>query len=205
VHFFNRIRTSINLLMATMLGGVTLLGCDRINDKEKSTQVRSGITASSPGNNESNMKVETATDSSLKIESSIDLSSNDGNVVSGVLKIEVVPEGYQAGDGPLRIALYDSSETFNKIELAKWKGVYESAGAPISMELTREQLSGSQIAIAIYQDSNSNEKLDKNAFGIPQELYGFSNNPKRGFGPPSFAEAAVPTQSETMTLKIKLR
>jgi uncharacterized protein (DUF2141 family) len=88
--------------------------------------------------------------------------------------------------------------------MALWKDVFEADGMPITIELSRSQLAGNDLAIAIYQDRNANEKLDKNAFGIPQELYGFSNNPKRGFGPPKYAEVAVPLESQRLTLTISL-
>ena len=35
-----------------------------------------------------------------------------------------------------------------------------------------------------------NEKLDTNFFGIPKEQFGFSNNAKGRFGPPSFESAS---------------
>ena len=45
-------------------------------------------------------------------------------------------------------------------------------------------------AIGLYVDSNKNEKLDTNFFGIPKEQFGFSNNAKGRFGPPSFESAS---------------
>ena len=51
-------------------------------------------------------------------------------------------------------------------------------------------------AIGAHHDRNANEKLDKNALGLPTEPYGFSNNPKRGFGPPSYEEVAVKVGGE---------
>ena len=45
-------------------------------------------------------------------------------------------------------------------------------------------------AIGLYVDSNKNEKLDTNFLGIPTEQFGFSNNAKGRFGPPSFESAS---------------
>lgn len=42
-------------------------------------------------------------------------------------------------------------------------------------------------ATSTFLDINGNSKLDKR-FGIPTEKFGFSNNPKLQFGPPSFSE-----------------
>ena len=61
------------------------------------------------------------------------------------------------------------------------------------------------------QDSNENSRLDKNAFGIPTERYGFSKNPKRGYGPPMFSETAIELISakqlsdSNVTLKVPIQ
>jgi uncharacterized protein (DUF2141 family) len=44
-----------------------------------------------------------------------------------------------------------------------------------SMAVTFSNLPIGQYAIAVYQDSNDNGKLDTLLFGIPKEKYGFSN------------------------------
>jgi uncharacterized protein (DUF2141 family) len=62
-----------------------------------------------------------------------------------------------------------------------------------------------EVAIAAFQDANENEKLDKNSLGIPTERYGFSNNPKRGFGPPSFQQAKFNLSTGINTLDIEIR
>ena len=44
-------------------------------------------------------------------------------------------------------------------------------------------------AVAMYHDRNANGKMDENAMGIPKEPYGFSNNARGIFGPPSYKKA----------------
>lgn len=39
-------------------------------------------------------------------------------------------------------------------------------------------------AMAAYHDENANQKFDKNAFGLPAEPWGLSNNPKVRLAPP---------------------
>ena len=63
-------------------------------------------------------------------------------------------------------------------------------------EQTSKVASELSFAIGAHHDRNTNEKLDKNALGMPIEPYGFSNNPKRGFGPPSYEEVAVKVGGE---------
>lgn len=45
-------------------------------------------------------------------------------------------------------------------------------------------------AVALIHDENGNGRLDTR-FGIPTEGFGFSNNPRILFGPPSFAAARI--------------
>jgi uncharacterized protein (DUF2141 family) len=44
--------------------------------------------------------------------------------------------------------------------------------------------------VASYHDENDNGKLDTNAFGLPTEGYGFSNDAQGTLGPPSYTQAA---------------
>ena len=59
-------------------------------------------------------------------------------------------------------------------------------------------------ALSVIHDENANARLDANAFGIPQEPYGFSNNPKALLGPPDFQEAAFELQGKTLDLRVKM-
>jgi uncharacterized protein (DUF2141 family) len=54
-------------------------------------------------------------------------------------------------------------------------------------------------AFKYFHDENKNEKLDVNWMKIPKEGYGFSNNAKGTFGPPSF-EKMIFTILENTTL-----
>ncbi len=57
--------------------------------------------------------------------------------------------------------------------------------------------------IGIFVDKNYNNKMDRNLFGVPKEQFGFSNNAKGKFGPPSFEDASF-TVSSDMNLEINL-
>ena len=54
-----------------------------------------------------------------------------------------------------------------------------------------DSTTSNRLAVSAFHDANTNSRLDKNSFGIPTERYGFSKNPKRGFGPPKFIETAL--------------
>jgi uncharacterized protein (DUF2141 family) len=55
-------------------------------------------------------------------------------------------------------------------------------------------------AVSVYQDSNDNEQLDKNIFGIPKEKYGFSNNVSR----PDYKKWVFDL-NDNMTITVRLR
>jgi uncharacterized protein (DUF2141 family) len=92
------------------------------------------------------------------------------------------------------LALYRNAQVFNQPKLAWAKQTLDVPNqGPVlwTIELDDAPQAGSSTrwAVSAHHDKNNNDQLDKNAFGIPTEPYGFSKNPKRGFGPPAFDEA----------------
>jgi uncharacterized protein (DUF2141 family) len=97
-------------------------------------------------------------------------------------------------EGNLMVALYDS------------KTSYTGQGAPVQVAMipatnekvsyTFSELQSGTYAIKVFHDENNNRKMDTNAFGIPQEGYGFSNNVGK-FGEPAFSEAAFDVESDS--------
>ena len=59
-------------------------------------------------------------------------------------------------------------------------------------------------AIALIHDENGNDKLDT-AFGIPREGFGFSMNPRLGFGAPKFAAAEFRVAGETTAQVVRVK
>ena len=61
-------------------------------------------------------------------------------------------------------------------------------------------------AISILHDENNDQQLNKNAFGLPKEGYGFSNNVIGAFGPPSYKRASfIHKAGALMDVPIKTR
>lgn len=97
------------------------------------------------------------------------------------------------GKGHLLVGLYASEQDFNQ-----GKAIL---GSRIKAEEALEQVvfndvPAGEYAIKIYQDENSNQKLDFNFMGIPKEGYGYSNNVGR-FGAPAFNEAVFTIDNKT--------
>jgi uncharacterized protein (DUF2141 family) len=60
-------------------------------------------------------------------------------------------------------------------------------------------------ALAVIHDQDSNGKLSSNAVGYPIEKFGFSNNPKVYFSPPSFEKASFVLGKTPVKVTISLR
>ena len=110
--------------------------------------------------------------------------------------------------GEMHLAIYDDADVFENDNGEKGgaakgivEGVIEEVGtgtATYSFELPN-----GTYAIGIFVDTNYNNEMDRNFFGVPKEQYGFSNDAKGSFGPPSFKEASF-TVTGDMGLTINL-
>jgi len=119
---------------------------------------------------------------------------------SAILALSIDVSGFKITRGDCLIAVYLGSKHFNDPEYAIAKEAVKitdlNANWATSITLPKRGPSDSgkmvwSFSVCAFHDENQNTKLDKNSLGIPTELYGFSRNPKRGFGPPRFSETAL--------------
>lgn len=112
-------------------------------------------------------------------------------------------ENLSSEKGLIQYLLFPSENGFpDKEELSLKKGsilIIETSG-----ELVFKNLPAGTYAISLFHDENSNGKLDLNFVGIPKEDFGFSNNPKIYFGPPSFQKSSFVLDSDK-TISIILK
>jgi uncharacterized protein (DUF2141 family) len=109
----------------------------------------------------------------------------ESKVETGTLLVLV--KGFKSTEGQLMVALFNKSEDFP--DKKPYKGNITAISA--NEELIKfEDLPYGDYAISALHDINLDGKLDKNAFGIPTEGYGFSNNVMDKYGPPSFLQAS---------------
>ena len=110
--------------------------------------------------------------------------------------------------GEMHLAIYDDAEVFENDDGEKGgaaKGIIQGVIEDVetgSVTYTFELPDGTY-AIGIFVDKNYNNKMDRNLFGVPKEQFGFSNNAKGKFGPPSFEDASF-TVSNDIKLEINL-
>ncbi len=132
------------------------------------------------------------------------LSANTDPAIDDADTIRLQVSGGSDAGGLARIAVYTSADHYNKPEEATWKKT-----VPLDEEGKAECLIPSSVlttsfAIAVYQDSNDNNQLDRSVLGIPSERYGFSNAARSKLGPPPFADAEIqrPAPGESLEIEI---
>jgi uncharacterized protein (DUF2141 family) len=67
------------------------------------------------------------------------------------------------------------------------------------------ELAEGEYAVRAFHDADDDGSLDRGAFGAPTEAYGFSNDARGAFGPPSWSEAKVRIEGARVTLAIRMR
>lgn len=107
--------------------------------------------------------------------------------------------------GTLRLCLTADADNFP--DCADDTRAVTRSVAATERSLRFEGLPQGGYALAVIHDENDNAKLDTFA-GIPREGFGFSRNPRIGFGPPRFKAARFeldqPVAQERVTMRYML-
>ncbi|WP_435354316.1 DUF2141 domain-containing protein [Emticicia sp. SJ17W-69] len=103
----------------------------------------------------------------------------------------------------LRIAFYKQENKFpDDGKFAFAKEIKPNKTGEITLSWT--DIPTGEYALAIYQDSNGNKKLDTNLVGFPKEPFGFSQNIRPKFSAPNYDECKVIFNANNTTFSIKL-
>ncbi len=106
--------------------------------------------------------------------------------------------------GQIRILIFSQADGFpDRIEKAVKN--YSVVPKNKECELAVQGLPPGLYAISVIHDEDGNGKLNTNPVGYPTEKYGFSNNPKVYFSPPSFEKASFELKNGPHTVRINLR
>ena len=102
--------------------------------------------------------------------------------------------------GNIFLAVYDSDNTHMKKTHKSGYGVVKDS----EVVLLVKNLKKGTYSFSYFHDVNGNRKLDNNFLGIPKEPYGFANDQRGRFGPPSFKDAIIEIKKDTIiNIKIK--
>jgi uncharacterized protein (DUF2141 family) len=123
------------------------------------------------------------------------------NTKTGSITVQLT--GVENDQGPVKLCVCRSEDEYNGT-------VKEFCTASTELknkkaELVFENMPYGKYSIKAFHDENVNNRLDKDFMGIPTERYGFSNNARGRFGPPSFASTAFTLSAPQMTIAIELK
>jgi uncharacterized protein (DUF2141 family) len=101
-----------------------------------------------------------------------------GTTAQNTLTIDI--KGLRNDQGHVLLQLFDESEK----SIREIKQPIENKECTILLT----DLGLGRYGFKYFHDENDNQNLDTNWVGIPKEGFGFSNNAKATFGPPSFTK-----------------
>ncbi|GMQ27803.1 DUF2141 domain-containing protein [Algoriphagus confluentis] len=119
-----------------------------------------------------------------------------------LLEVEILQA--KSNSGMIRVLVFQQADGFPDDLNKAIRSISIPSTLPTS-KLLIEDLDAGTYAISIIHDENLNGKLDTNPVGYPTERFGFSNNPKIYFGPPSFEKAAFKLDKGSKTVQIRLK
>lgn len=121
-------------------------------------------------------------------------------IISTLLVVTVQLKDIRNTKGSIHYLLFNSEKGYPDDES---KGFRKGSVKADEEKFSIPDLPPGEYALSVIHDENDNGKLDT-FLGIPKEGFGFSNNPKVYFGPPSFKKSKFKLESdEKIILKMK--
>ncbi|HEX6768724.1 MAG TPA: DUF2141 domain-containing protein [Candidatus Binatia bacterium] len=120
----------------------------------------------------------------------------------GTATLTVKITGLLSEKGQVKLAMFNSAESWLG-DHPKYKTTIDVNSQSVSWKLG--DIPYGDYGIAVFHDENKNGKMDKNFLGIPQEAYGFSNNTRVVFGPPSWDKSKFVVNGPTTEVSIEVK
>lgn len=125
-----------------------------------------------------------------------------GNPVA-TSSVTVVVSRLESTESAVKLYFYNVRESFLKPKQYAFLKVVRPGGQDrITLPV---ELANGDWAVAITQDTNNNDKLDKNMMGIPTEPFAFSNNVRPRFAPPAFEDCKFTVSGPGKVVSIVLK
>lgn len=118
------------------------------------------------------------------------------------LAVTVVVSALASESSAVKLYFYNVRETFLVPKGYAFMRVVKPAGQrQVRLPV---QLPPGDWAVAITQDLNNNDKVDKNLLGIPTEPFAFSNNVRPRLAPPAFDDCKFTVREPGQVVSIRL-
>jgi uncharacterized protein (DUF2141 family) len=120
--------------------------------------------------------------------------------------LEVIFKELRTSTGQVCLSLFSGPKGFPKggtesdLMISKCTPIVNGAAS-----LAFDNLKPGKYAITAFHDSNNDGKMNKSSFGMPEEGFGFSNNPEIGFSAPTFSETEFQVSDIKAVIPIQLR
>ncbi|NML67679.1 DUF2141 domain-containing protein [Hymenobacter sp. RP-2-7] len=133
----------------------------------------------------------------------ITASAHPGPARPAAVPVTVVVSALASTQSVVKLNFYNTSDTFLKDGGQVMRLLVRPAGKnTITVPV---ELPPGEWAVALTQDTNNNDLLDKNFLGIPTEPYAFSNNVRPRFAAPKFEECKFMVSEPGMVINIALK
>ncbi|WP_375547995.1 DUF2141 domain-containing protein [Oceanicaulis alexandrii] len=118
-------------------------------------------------------------------------------------QLEIMIDGLRTDRGRVWVGLYASQSDWDaQTETAQGWALIEDGVARVRLA----GLPSGDVALQAFHDANGNNDFDTNFLGIPQERYGFSNNPRPKFRGANWEEAVIelaPGEVRDLTISLQ--
>jgi uncharacterized protein (DUF2141 family) len=119
--------------------------------------------------------------------------------------LTVVVNNITSNAGNVMLGRFDSASTFPKTVTKFAMAAAAERDAVGRVTLVLRGLSPGTYALSAYHDLDANGQLNNNMLGLPVEPYGFANNARGSFGPPSFQAASVALPAQGLAIELKVQ
>lgn len=119
---------------------------------------------------------------------------------AGEVVLFIAVTGIERDEGSVRIALFDGPEGFTDEPMTAVVVRPEELAVEWSVRVPR-----GRYAVAVVHDADDDGRLNTNLLGMPQERYGFSNDARGRFGPPSFEDASFLAEPPEAVVSVNVR
>lgn len=112
-------------------------------------------------------------------------------------------ESLSVASGHVMIALYDDADAYQTGDERALRRERLPVDDSLEVVWDVEGLAPGDYGVALFHDIDDDEVLDTNFVGMPKEPYGFSNNARGTFGPPSYDKIIFAYDGEPLTIAIQ--
>jgi uncharacterized protein (DUF2141 family) len=132
----------------------------------------------------------------------LSLSSFHFAATNASLEVQIL--GTASDQGQVLVLVFDSKDGFPQEATKAFRQIV-LIPKDRKAEFTLADIPQGKYAIVVLHDADGDGLMTTNLLGLPEEKYGFSNNPKIYFRPPSFEKAAFDLKTASKQVTIHLR